>query len=155
MKVLLWGLGAPSDDWVTAGENLYQKRIERYMPFEFRCIHVSKSKVREQVLAAEAKYILQQMENTSTYLILLDEKGPEYTSVQFSKKLEQWRQGTHKRVLFLIGSSYGFDPGIRKMANELLGISKMTLPHQLCRLMMLEQLYRACTILKGESYHHP
>ncbi|MBP8085757.1 MAG: 23S rRNA (pseudouridine(1915)-N(3))-methyltransferase RlmH, partial [Saprospiraceae bacterium] len=76
------------------------------------------------------------------------------TSVHFSKRFENWRQGSHKRLVFVIGSAYGFDPKVYDRADELLGLSAMTLPHQLCRLMMLEQLYRACTILRGESYHH-
>lgn len=154
MKVHLWAFGAGSDDWVAQGEWIYQKRISRYLPFEYKCYQPSKSKAREQVMAEEAKWLLQQVDHTATYLILLDEKGTQYTSPQLAQKLEQWRQGTHKRVVFVIGSSYGFDQSVYQRADELLGLSKLTLPHQLCRLMMLEQLYRSCTILRGESYHH-
>lgn len=154
MKVHLWAMGAASDDWVKVGERMYQKRIERYLTFEYACFQPAKSKTKEQALAEEAKWLQQQLESKSTYLILLDEKGKEYTSVQLAGKLEQWRQGTHKRVVFLIGSAYGFDTSVHAVAQEKMAISKMTLPHQLCRLVMLEQLYRACTIQKGESYHH-
>ena len=154
MKVHLWAMGAASDDWVNVGERLYQKRIERYLPFEYACFQPAKSKNKEQVLSEEARWLHQQLESKSTYLILLDEKGKEYTSVQLAGKLEQWRQGTYKRVVFLIGSAYGFDKSVHTAAQEKMAISKMTLPHQLCRLIILEQLYRACTIQKGESYHH-
>ena len=154
MKVYLWALGAASDTWVTQGESLYTKRIERYLPFEFKCVQPSKSNQPGQVLAEESKWLLNQLEGTPTKLILLDEKGPQLSSVAFSKKLESWRQGSHKRLVFVIGSAYGFDQKMYERADELLGLSAMTLPHQLCRLMMLEQVYRACTILRGESYHH-
>jgi 23S rRNA (pseudouridine1915-N3)-methyltransferase len=147
-------MGAPSDSWVIQGEELYKKRIERYLPFEFKCIQPSKSKTSNLVLAEEAKWLLNQLENTPTRLVLLDEKGPQFSSVVFSKKLETWRQGSHKRVVLVIGSAYGFDQKIYNRADDLLGLSSMTLPHQICRLMVLEQIYRACTILRGESYHH-
>jgi 23S rRNA (pseudouridine1915-N3)-methyltransferase len=154
MKVHVWGMGAASDDWVLQGEKRYAKRISRYLPFEYKCVQVTKHKEQQKVLAEEARWLQLQLEATPSKLILLDEKGPQTTSVEFANKLEFWRQGSHKRVIFLIGSAYGFDPSVYIKADELLGLSAMTLPHQLCRLMMLEQLYRACTILRGESYHH-
>jgi 23S rRNA (pseudouridine1915-N3)-methyltransferase len=154
MKVHLWAFGAPSDAWVSEGEKLYARRIERYLPFTYQCIQPSKARVAHQVLAAEYKWLKLQAEATPSKLILLDEHGPQFTSLQFSRKLEAWRHGTHKRLIFLIGSSYGFDPGTRALGDETLSLSAMTLPHQLCRLVFLEQIYRACTILKGESYHH-
>ena len=154
MKVHLWALGAGSDAWVAQGETLYTKRIERYLPFEFKCVQPSKSNQQNLVLSEEAKWLLHQFESTPTKVILLDEKGPQLTSIGFSKKLESWRQGSHKRLVFVIGSAYGFDQKIYDRADELLGLSALTLPHQLCRLMVLEQVYRACTILRGESYHH-
>lgn len=154
MKVHLWASGAPSDAWVSEGEQLYIKRIERYMPFEYRNINPSRSSSKAQALAGEAKWLLHQFQSIPSRIILLDEKGPQLTSVQLSGKLEQWRQGSHKRLVFLIGSAYGYDDSVREKADEILGLSKMTLPHQLCRLLFLEQIYRACTILRGESYHH-
>lgn len=154
MKVHLWAMGASSDAWVTEGEDMYRKRIDRYLPFEYKCIQPSKSNQKNVVLAEEAKWLLQQFDANASRVILLDEKGPQLTSVNFAKKLDSWRQGSHKRLIFVIGSAYGFDQKVYDRSDELLGISDMTLPHQLCRLMMLEQIYRACTILRGESYHH-
>lgn len=147
-------MGASSDAWVTEGEDMYRKRIDRYLPFEYKCIQPSKSNQKNVVLAEEAKWLLQQFDANASRVILLDEKGPQLTSVNFAKKLDSWRQGSHKRLIFVIGSAYGFDQKVYDRSDELLGISDMTLPHQLCRLMMLEQIYRACTILRGESYHH-
>ncbi len=154
MKVHLWAMGAESDPWVQQGESLYKKRIERYMPFEFKCFQPSRSKIPQQVLEAEAKWILQQLAATSSLLILLDEKGRQLTSPQLATQLEQWRQGSHKQVIFLIGSAYGFAPAVYEQSRFMLSLSAMTLPHQLARVILLEQLYRACSILKGESYHH-
>lgn len=154
MKVHLWAFGAPSDEWVSQGEKLYVKRIERYLPFEYKCIQPSKNTNASVVLGAEAKWVQQQIESTPSKIILLDDKGPQLTSVRFSQKLEQWRQGSHRKLVFIIGSAYGFDESLIKSSHEMLSLSAMTLPHQLCRLLFLEQVYRACTILRGESYHH-
>ena len=147
-------MGAPSDAWVSKGEDIYSKRIERYLPFEYKCIQPSKSNQKNVVLAEEGKWLLQQFDATATKVILLDEKGPQLTSVSFARKMDTWRQGSHKRLVFVIGSAYGFDQKVYDRTDEMLGLSAMTMPHQLCRLMMLEQIYRACTILRGESYHH-
>jgi 23S rRNA (pseudouridine1915-N3)-methyltransferase len=154
MKVHVWAFGAPSDAWISEGEKIFQKRIERYLPFEYKTHQLTKGKQQLEVLNAEAKWIKQQIEISPALLILLDEKGTAYDSVKFSKKLDQWRQGTHKRLIFLIGSAYGFDKSTYALSQESISLSAMTFPHQICRLMFLEQLYRACTILKGESYHH-
>jgi 23S rRNA (pseudouridine1915-N3)-methyltransferase len=155
MKVHLWAMGASSDDWVSEGEKLYVRRIERYMPFEYKCIQPGKgSNDKLKVLTAEATWLKQQFSITPSKVILLDEKGPQFTSEQFAKRMEKWRQGTHKRLVFIIGSAYGYDDSVYKLADETLGLSAMTLPHQICRLVFLEQMYRACTILRGESYHH-
>jgi len=154
MKVHVWAFGTPSDPWIAEGEKLYQKRIERYLPFEYKTQLVTKSKQQSDVMSAEAKWIKQQMDSNPALLVLLDEKGTLYDSINFSKKLDQWRQGTHKRLIFLIGSAYGFDKNTYEFSHEKISLSAMTFPHQICRVMFLEQLYRACTILKGESYHH-
>lgn len=147
-------MGAPSDDWVARGESLFVKRIERYMPFEYKTRQVSKSQHPESVLEAEGTWLLKQLDDTPTRLILLDERGKSITSPGLAGKLDEWRQGSHKRLVFLVGSAYGFHPAVRGRAQEVLSLSAMTLPHQLVRLIMLEQLYRACSIQRGESYHH-
>lgn len=147
-------MGAPSEDWVSRGEEIYSSRIERYMPFEFRTHQVSRSKSPSEVLEAESRWLEKQLTLLPTRLILLDERGKAMTSPQLATHLEKWRQGPQKRLLFLIGSAYGFDPSLLARAQDTLSLSPLTLPHQLARLMMLEQLYRACTILRGESYHH-
>lgn len=86
MKVHLWAMGATSDAWVAQGEAIYKKRIERYLPFEYKCVQPSKSIVKDQVLAAEAKWIKQQLDASPTFLVLLDEKGSQLTSIQLAQK---------------------------------------------------------------------
>lgn len=154
MKVHLWAFGSPSDLWVQEGEQLYVKRIQRYIPFEYKTILRSKSQQSNVVLAEEANWLLTQLEKTASTVILLDERGPQLTSRQFASKLETWRRDSPKRLIFLIGSAYGFREDLKNRIHEKLSLSRMTLPHQLCRLIFLEQLYRACTIWRGESYHH-
>ena len=91
MKIHLWAFGSPSDPWISEGEKLYTKRIERYIPFEYKNIQPSKSNMASQVLMAEAKWLQAQVEKNPAKIILLDEHGPKMTSVQFAKKLDQWR----------------------------------------------------------------
>jgi 23S rRNA (pseudouridine1915-N3)-methyltransferase len=154
MKVHLWAMGAASEDWLAKGESVYQKRIQHYLPFEYKIFNPSKDKTPAQVLTAESQWLQQQLSQSPTFLVLLDERGKQFTSIELAAKLEQWRQGSHKRLVFLIGSAYGFDATVHEKANEKFSLSRLTFPHQLCRLIMLEQLYRACTIGRGESYHH-
>lgn len=86
-------------------------------------------------------------------LILLDESGKEFTSVQFADWLGR-KLNTSKNLCFVMGSAYGFDDSLKKKATQLISLSKMTLPHQLAKVVFIEQLYRAFTILKNEKYHH-
>jgi 23S rRNA (pseudouridine1915-N3)-methyltransferase len=101
----------------------------------------------------EAKKILKNLDQ-SDYLILLDERGKEFTSTAFATFLESKEMENRKHLVFLIGGSYGFDQSIYDLASLKISLSKMTLPHQIARLLMIEQLYRAFTIRRNESYHH-
>ena len=89
----------------------------------------------------------------SDTLVLLDEHGQELRSVEFAAWL-QARQNTARRLVFLIGGPYGFSPAVYERANEKLSLSRMTFSHQMVRLVFAEQIYRACTIMRGEPYHH-
>lgn len=86
-------------------------------------------------------------------MVLMDEKGYEYRSVEFAKWIEQKRNSA-RRLVFVIGGAYGFSDAVYKRANEKISLSRMTFSHQMVRLIFTEQLYRACTIIKGEPYHH-
>ena len=101
----------------------------------------------------EGELILAQLDS-SDFVVLLDEHGKEYTSKDFAKSIEQRALGGTKRLVFVVGGPYGFSPVVYGRANMMLSLSRMTFSHQLVRLVFVEQLYRAMTILKGEPYHH-
>ena len=92
--------------------------------------------------------------DSSDLVVLLDEKGKEYTSRQFSEKIDFWLNSSIKRINFLIGGAYGFSEEIYQRANEKISLSKMTFTHQMIRLFFIEQIYRASTILQGKPYHN-
>jgi 23S rRNA (pseudouridine1915-N3)-methyltransferase len=100
----------------------------------------------------EGELIIKQLQPTDT-IVLLDEKGCEFRSIEMARWLEQ-KQQTSRRLIFIIGGPYGFSQEIYSRANELISLSKLTFSHQMVRMIFTEQLYRACTIIKGEPYHH-
>ena len=133
----------------------YVARIGHYMPFDVVYIpdlKNTKSMSEEQQKEREGELILKQVQAGDT-LILLDERGEEYRSVAFARWLER-QQFQSKRLVFVIGGPYGFSPSVYGRSDGKLSLSKMTFSHQMVRLLFTEQLYRACTIIKGEPYHH-
>ena len=155
MKTILILIGRTVSKHFCAGIDDYTERIGHYMPFEIKTIpDVKKTKniTEEQQKQAEGELILKQIQPTDT-MVLLDEKGYEYRSVEFAKWIEQKRNSA-RRLVFVIGGAYGFSDAVYKRANEKISLSRMTFSHQMVRLIFTEQLYRACTIIKGEPYHH-
>lgn len=156
MKIVLLQIDKTQDSYLTEGIEVYSKRLKNYAAFEMVTISVPKN-VRQRSFkeqkTEEGKLILGQISDDD-FLVLLDEKGSEYTSVQFSNFISQKQNASVKRLFFLIGGPFGFDEAIYKRANFKLALSKMTFSHQMVRLFFVEQLYRAFTILKGEKYHH-
>lgn len=155
MKTELILIGKTNDKLYANGINDYTERITHYMPFGITTIPAiknTKSLSEEQQKQMEGEQILKLIQASDT-VVLLDEKGAERTSLQMATWLEK-RQQTARRLIFIIGGPYGFSEAVYKRANELISLSKMTFSHQMVRLIFTEQLYRACTIIKGESYHH-
>ena len=133
----------------------YVERISHYMPLTVNTIAElknTKNLSQEQQKEREGELILKQIQPSDT-MVLLDEHGHEYRSIEFASWL-QTKQHTARRLVFVIGGPYGFSPAVYARANEQLSLSRMTLSHQMIRLMFTEQIYRACTIIKGEPYHH-
>lgn len=134
----------------------YQNRLKHYISFESVIIPELKNtknlSIAEQQ-EKEADLILKQIEAQDD-VILLDEKGKQFTSVGFSKFLSKKMLTSTKRTIFVVGGPYGFSERIYSRANNLVSLSEMTFSHQMIRLIFLEQLYRAMTILRGEPYHH-
>ena len=112
----------------------------------------TKNLSEDQQKQAEGELILKMLQPSDT-VVLLDEHGKEYRSVEFARWLEQ-KRNIARRLVFVIGGPYGFSPAVYARANEQLSLSKMTFSHQMIRLTFTEQVYRACTIIKGEPYHH-
>ena len=155
MKTLLILVGKTNDKHFQAGISDYAERISHYMPFDIVTIpelRNTKSLSEEQQKTAEGELILKQIQASDT-VVLLDEHGKELRSVDFARWLSQ-KQQTARRLVFVIGGPYGFSSEIYARANEKLSLSQMTFSHQMVRLIFTEQLYRACTIIKGEPYHH-
>ncbi|HHX31110.1 MAG TPA: 23S rRNA (pseudouridine(1915)-N(3))-methyltransferase RlmH [Bacteroidales bacterium] len=156
MKILLIAVGKTDNRLIIQLIDDYIKRINFYIPIELRTLpDVKKSKnlseKEQKTLEGDSiKKCLQ----PSDYIVLLDDKGKQLTSKDFAKYIENKTITVSKRLVFLIGGPYGFSEDIVAISNEKLSLSKMTLTHQMVRLLFVEQIYRAMTILNNEPYHH-
>jgi len=156
MKIQLILTGKTNQSFVQQGLDEFCKRLEHYYPFELEIIPDIKNTKNlsvEQQKTKEGELILQSFQ-AGDFIVLLDERGKEYTSVQFAEFIEKKSFAGSKRLVFVIGGAYGFSPAVYNAAHEKIALSKMTFPHQLIRLIFVEQLYRAMTILNNEPYHH-
>lgn len=156
MKITLLTIGKTEDSYLKDGIDKYLSRLKHYIKFEITEIPElknTKALSQEQQKVKEAELIFK---NTATtdHIILLDERGSELNSVQFSAILNKKMIASVQNLVFIIGGPYGFDDSVYKRANDKLSLSRMTFSHQMVRLFFVEQVYRAFTILKGEPYHH-
>ncbi len=156
MKVTLLVTGKTDKSFLKEGIDLYSGRLRHYVDFNIEVIpDIRKTKntpVNEQK-KREGQRILAQM-NASRQLHLLDERGKAYHSRGFAAFLEKKMASGLKELVFVIGGPYGFSEEVQTQAASKISLSPMTFSHQLARLLFVEQLYRAMTILKGESYHN-
>lgn len=133
----------------------YVSRVGHYMPFSMITIPATKSRKtlsEEQQCKIEGTQILEKVSPNDT-LVLFDEHGKEYTSMELASWLQSQRMNS-RRLVLAIGGPYGFSQEVYKRANEMISLSRLTLSHQMVRLFAVEQIYRACTIINGEPYHH-
>ena len=155
MKTELILVGKTVNKHFVAGIKDYAERITHYMPFGITVIPElknTKSLSEEQQKEREGELILKQLQTSDT-VVLLDEHGLEFRSVEFARWMEK-KQSTARRLVFVIGGPYGFSADVYARAKEKISLSRMTFSHQMVRLIFTEALYRACTIIKGEPYHH-
>lgn len=134
----------------------YAERLGHYIPFtldELPELKNTKALTEEQQKAREAQMVIDKLQ-PGDVLVLLDERGKQLSSMELSRWMEQKMHTVSKRLVLLIGGPYGFDQKIYDLASEKLSLSRMTFSHQMVRVFLVEQLYRAMTIIKGESYHH-
>jgi 23S rRNA (pseudouridine1915-N3)-methyltransferase len=156
MKIALLQTGKTTDRYISEAADDYASRIKKYSPFEI--ITIPDLKNTRNMPPAEQKMkegsrILQSVA-AEDFVILLDERGKEFRTIEFSSALEKIFMLPKKRIVFIIGGAWGFSDEVYRRADMKISLSKMTFPHQLVRLLFLEQLYRAMTIIKGEPYHH-
>lgn len=156
MKITFLVIGKTDAGYFIDAVKEYQKRLEHYIPFDIQIIpdiKNTKALTVEQQKEKEGELILKSLQ-AGDHIVLLDEKGKEYTSVQFAAYIEKKTHTVSKRLVFIIGGPYGFSQNVYNKANEKLTLSRMTFSHQMVRLIFIEQLYRAMTILNNEPYHH-
>lgn len=156
MKISLWTIGKNNEPYVKAGIDEFTKRISRYFPVEWIIIPVPKNAgmLSEMDLKKkEAETILQWL-RPEDYLIALDEKGKQLSSEGLAQFLQTRSNESVKNIIFLIGGAFGLDNQVLSKAKFTWSLSSLTFPHQLVRLILAEQIYRACTILRNEKYHH-
>ena len=155
MKTKLLVVGKTNDKNITKGIDDYVGRVKHYMPFAIEVIPElknTKSLTQSNQKEMEAEQILKRLQPSDT-VVLLDEHGKEYRSIEFARWIEKLQQ-TARSLVFIIGGPYGFADSVYERSDAKLSLSKMTFSHQMIRLLFVEQIYRACTIIKGEPYHH-
>ncbi len=156
MKISLVVIGKTDAGYLIEAIEDYKSRLKHYIPFEMEVIpdvKNAKNLSEAQQKEKEGEMILK-MVQPGDYLVLLDDKGKEYTSMQFSAYIEKKMHTVPKRLVFVVGGPYGFSEAVYGAASEKISLSKMTFSHQMVRLIFIEQIYRAMTILNHEPYHH-
>jgi 23S rRNA (pseudouridine1915-N3)-methyltransferase len=153
MKIRLLTVGRIENESIQTTADMYRNRIDHYAVINWEIVKPERSKSLSvpEILMREGRRIVQKLESKD-YTILLDRAGSQSSSEEFASSLERFMQSA-KRVTFIIGGPWGVAETIKRQAAELLSLSKMTLPHELAAVVLLEQLYRAFSILKGEKYH--
>ncbi|MBX7225752.1 MAG: 23S rRNA (pseudouridine(1915)-N(3))-methyltransferase RlmH [Chitinophagales bacterium] len=156
MRYELWAIGKTNEKYLEEGCKEYLKRISRFGAFEFiiwNDVRIGTETPAEMVKQKEATSFLSKL-SKDDYVVLLDEKGNSMSSRSFAEYLEDFEWIGKKKVIFIIGGAFGFDKSLYQRANDKLSLSKMTMSHQLIRLVFLEQFYRAMTILNNHPYHN-
>lgn len=156
MKIKIIAIGKTDDKNLQLMIQTYEQRLKHYVKFEMKIIpdiKNSKNLTNEQQKEKEGDLLIKEIQTTDQ-LILLDEKGKEFRSREFSQLLQKKMNSGIKQLVFVIGGPYGFSNKVYQKANGKVSFSKMTFSHQMIRLFVVEQIYRAFTILKNEPYHH-
>ena len=156
MKIWFWSIGKAHDSYVKEGVTEFTKRISKYFPVEWTIIPVPKNAgmLSEMDLKKREGDTILQWLKQDDYLVALDENGKQFSSEGLSGFLQERASASTKNLVFLIGGAFGLDAAVLKRAQLKWSLSQLTFPHQLVRLVLAEQVYRACTIMQNEKYHH-
>lgn len=156
MEISVISIGKISSQWIAEGISLFESRIFRYLKYTsiiLPDIKNAKSIDIDKLKLEEGKQILAQI-SPSDFVVILDEKGKEFTSREFADWMQKQMNAGRKRVVLVIGGPFGFSQEVYNRADSKIALSKMTFTHEMAKLLLCEQVYRASTILKGEPYHH-
>lgn len=156
MKVKILVVGKNKDQYISLAESEYLKRIQPFLPVEMivvPSIKNSASMSPKKTVALEGEKILR-LKPENAYSIALDEKAKQFSSVGFAKNMQKLMTYQTKPICFIIGGAYGIAADVKQKCDQIISLSKMTFTHQMVRIILLEQIYRAMTILKGKKYHH-
>jgi len=156
MKIQFWSIGKNHESYVKEGIQDFTKRIAKYFPVEWNIIPVPKNAgmMSEMDLKRKEGEMIVGWLKKGDYLVVLDEHGKEMSSEKLADFLQSKANDSVKTLVFVIGGAFGLDETVLQKANYRWSLSKLTYPHQLARLILSEQVYRACTIMKNEKYHH-
>lgn len=156
MKIYFWSIGRQHEPFVSSGILDFTRRLNNYFAADWKIIPAPKhasSLSRQELLKKEGEAVLKLLDD-GDFLVLLDEKGKSFNSRQVAQMIQSRANESVKRLIFLIGGAFGVDDQVKKKAGLTWSLSALTFPHQFVRLLLAEQIYRACTILKNEKYHH-
>ncbi|HEY4154516.1 MAG TPA: 23S rRNA (pseudouridine(1915)-N(3))-methyltransferase RlmH [Puia sp.] len=156
MKIEFWSLGKPHEPYIKKGVDDFTSRIQNYYPVEWRIIAAGKkagARLPGKPDQPESGLVLASLK-PGDYLVALDENGTAFSSAKLARFIEDRGNESVKRLIFLIGGAYGLDKKILSTAKFSWSLSALTFPHQLVRLILAEQIYRACSIIRNEKYHH-
>lgn len=156
MKIHFWSIGKSNESYVDEGIQIFTKRIQNYYPVQWNIINGPKnsSSMNEIELKKAEGELLLGMIKKDDYLVLLDEKGKQFTSEGLADFIQQRANESIKNIIFLIGGAFGVSDEVMIRANYKWSLSPLVFPHQLVRLIIAEQVYRACSINRNEKYHH-
>jgi len=153
-RIRLICLGRTKEKYLQQGLDLFLKRLTRYCKFDWIELKEANAATPELVMAAEAERVREKLD-PSAFWVILDEHGKQFGSAQLAEQFETLALKGQSRIDFVLGGAWGIDDKLKREAHLLLGLSKMTFTHQMIRLFLIEQIYRAETIIKGEKYHNP
>lgn len=153
MKISFWAIGKPHDITLKKAIDEFSARIPHYFPLEWKIFPAPKISNRADLMKAESA-MLKSAIRPGDYLIMLDENGKQLDSPQLATLIEKQSFQSTKQLVFIIGGAYGFAEDFLKQSQFVWSLSRLTFPHQLVRLILSEQVYRACTIIRNEKYHH-
>jgi 23S rRNA (pseudouridine1915-N3)-methyltransferase len=153
MKIYFWSVGKAHESYIKEGVEIFTKRISHYYPVEWKIFSSSKSTSGEQVKKDEATQLLNAIQKDDI-LVALDENGKQWNSNELAAFIHQRANSSTKNLIFIIGGAYGLHETIFERCDYKWSLSELVFPHQLVRLLLSEQVYRACTIIRNEKYHH-